>query len=134
MTKFEKNPAEKFSIRLQPHSLLSQPKELVVALALSSKRLRLDSVGTQNRPTPWNQSVGFNSIKQADKFEPNALWRKLPVDSSPSTNSQMFGLWTSGQGVTHCHPVDMDIEKNDEPLQNFHSPLNSVTEFPILSA
>ena len=102
--------------------------------ALSSKRLRLDSVGTQSGPTQWNQLVGFNSTKQADKFDPNALWRKLPVDSSPSTNSQMFGLWTSGQGVTHCHPVDMDIEKNDEPLQNFHSPLNSVTEFPILSA
>ena len=104
-----------------------------VLAEVSSKRLRLNSVGAQSGPTQWNQLVGLNSTKKAVKLESNPLWRKVSTDSSQlNATNQMFGFWSSGQG-RHCCPVDMDIEKNDEALQNFHSPLNSVTEFPILS-
>ena len=117
----------------------------------NSKRLRLDSVGTQTKTFPWNQLVeSTNSTQQAIRLEPRPRWRKLSRDSIDSITKRpvnvplnaatdpMFGTpWTSGQGFPSrfCYPVDMDIEKNDEStLQNFHSPLNSVTEFPILSS
>ena len=103
----------------------------------NSKRLRLDSVGTQTKTSPWNQRVESNSTQQAIRLEPHSRWRTLSRDSTVNSpmnaTDPMFGtLWTPGRGG-FCCPVDMDIEKNDESLQNFHSPLNSVTEFPILS-
>ena len=104
----------------------------------NSKRLRLDSVGTQTKTSPWNQLVESNSTQQAIRLEPNSRWRKLSknstVNSPLNATDPMFGtLWTPPGRGRFCYPVDMDIEKNDESLQNFHSPLNSVTEFPILS-